>query len=231
MIDLPEHFVSFLSSTVITRSVVYLSAAVVFMSLLIGGLCFWSIKKKKSRAQPKQRPDRRIPSVHETFEQLNGSSQSVLLAANRIQDLPATVPINLAIRLAEKGKCLLIDFDNKRDAMAKAFGVDSSEIKMNLKARPVPTPIENLEIWPACFFNNLKQINLKVLLAESSKRYDHILLYAPYLPVLPDRNQIAYCSKQAIVFSKGSDSNTPLYRLLRAQKCSIVNQPESLKNL
>lgn len=176
-----------------------------------------TLKPRQSRSKPSQ-------SVYETFKQLNGSSRSVLLAANRINDLPVTIPINLAIHLAEKGKCLLIDFDIKRDAMAMAFGVDSSKIDTDLIIRPVPSSIENLEIWPAGFFDCYKHMNLGMLLDTARKKYDHILLYAPYLPVLPDRKQIAYVARQAIVFSKTDDTDSPLYQLLKSQNCAVVTQ-------
>jgi hypothetical protein len=84
--------------------------------------------------------------------------------------------------------------------------------------------MENLDLWPARFFDQLHYMNLRLLLDAASQKYDHILLYAPYLPVLPDRKQIASCAKQAIVFSKTKDTNAPLYQLLSACKCKVVSQ-------
>jgi len=146
----------------------------------------------------------------------------VLLAASRLSDLPVTIPINLAVSLSQTGKCLLIDFDSKRDALAKVFDVDSSRIEPHLKITPVETAVENLSIWPARYFDLVKQMNLRLLLASAQKKYDHILLYAPYLTVLADRKQIASCSKQAIVFGKDSDAMPQMQRLLKMCACNIL---------
>ena len=145
----------------------------------------------------------------------------MLLAANNLADLPVTIPVNLAVSLAQTGKCLLIDLDSKRDALAKVFGVDSSKLDRDLKISPVQTEFENLSIWPAQYFDLLKQMNLRLLL-DSAKKYDHILLYAPYLTVLADRKQIASCSKHAVIFCNNSENKTQLRELLKTCNCKIV---------
>lgn len=224
---LPVHFAYITGITAQISAGLYISAGVVI--LLISAFLLFLIRIKKKKNKIKSRPDF---STHETpdqplldlFKQLNGSSHTVLLAADRINNLPVTIPINLAIRLAEKGTCLLIDFDSKRDAMAKVFEIDSSTISRDLKVRPVPTAVENLEIWPARYFDHLRHVNLKVLLEAANEKYDYILLYAPYLPVLPDRKQIAYCSKQAIVFSKQPEADSAISPLLEACKCKIMGR-------
>ena len=146
----------------------------------------------------------------------------MLLAASGLTDLPVTIPVNLAVSLAGTGKCLLIDLDSKRDALAKVFEVDSSKIETHLKMSPVPTEFENLSVWPARYFDLLKQMNLRSLLDAANKKYDHILLYAPYLTVLADRKQIAFCSKQAVIFCKDSEKATQLRRLLKTCDCEIL---------
>ncbi|MEN8126548.1 MAG: hypothetical protein ABFR90_01960 [Planctomycetota bacterium] len=185
-------------------------------------------KKKSSKPvapaiQP-AKPDENIQSILKTLPKSNGQAQTVLLAASCLNDLPVTVPVNLAIHLSAQGKCLLIDLDSKRDAMAKVFDIDSETIDIHLKVAPIQTSFENLSIWPARYFDLLKQMDLRSLLATANKDYSHILLYAPYLTVLADRKQIASISKQAVVFGKQDDSDSPsqLHRLLKTYHCKVL---------
>ena len=213
----------------------YASLAGLLLLLLCAAL-FLLRKKAKMKSTPKRSsakvirkspktPDSNLPLL-KTFEQLNGTLRTVLLAAASIEDLPVTVPIQLAIQLTQKGKCLLIDFDSKRDSIAKVFELNSSKGSYCLKPTPIETAVDNLDLWPARFFDQLRFINLRQLLDVASQKYEYILLYAPYLPVLPDRKHIASCSKQAIVFSKTEDDPSPLYDLLKAAKCRVVGPPE-----
>jgi len=56
--------------------------------------------------------------------QIDGKYKSILFAAAGLNCLPITIPVNAAIQLAEqKKRCLLIDLDLKRDAVAKAFDI------------------------------------------------------------------------------------------------------------
>lgn len=188
-------------------------------------------KKKKpslaiTQASQSVNPDSTIQSILQTLPKSNGQSQTLLLAAPRLTDLPVTIPINLAIHLAGQGTCLLIDLDMKRDALARVFDIDSSRIDSNLRISPVQTSFENLSVWPARYFDLLKQTNLGTLLQAASRKYDHILLYAPYLTVLADRKQIAFTSKQAVVFCKQSeqDAQEHLRRLLKVCNCKILNE-------
>jgi hypothetical protein len=213
----------------------YLAGGLVLLCILIALLVLSKGKsrnKKKKTSTPAAptlqaaKPEKMIQSILQTLPQKNGQSQTLLLAASRLGDLPVTVPINLAIHLAGRGSCLLIDLDSKRDARAQVFDVDSSRIDARLRVSPIPTSFENLSIWPARHFDLLKQTNLQLLLNAANKKYDHTLLYAPYLPVLADRKQIAHCSKQAIVFCKQSDQNAQdhLHRLLDVCNCKILRE-------
>lgn len=169
-------------------------------------------------------PDTTIQSILQTLPKSNGQPQTLLLAASRLSDLPVTIPINLALHFAGQGTCLLIDLDSKRDALARVFDVDSSRINPHLKVSPVQTSFENLSIWPARYFDLLKQMNLGTLLQAANRKYDHTLLYAPYLTVLADRKQIAACSKQAVVFCKENEQEAQdsLHRLLEKYNCRIL---------
>lgn len=163
-----------------------------------------------------------VPSLVRAIEKLSSRSKAVLLAANSVADLPVTVPINLAIQMAKKGKCLLIDLDLNRDSVAKVFEADASKPDANFYTTSLPTSIDNLYIWPAGHFEKSRQMNLGVLLREAQKRYDTILLYAPYLTTLADRKQIAGCIKQAFVFGPPAEKGDRLTALLKKYNCAIL---------
>lgn len=163
-----------------------------------------------------------VPSLARTIEKLSGRPQTILLAANSISDLPVTVPVNLAIQMAKKGKCLLIDLDLSRNSVAKVFEIDDSKTDANFYVSSQPTSIDNLFIWPAGHFEKSRQMNLGVLLREAQKKYDYILLYAPYLTTLADRKQIAGCARQAFVFGSHAEKGDRLPALLKMFKCNIL---------
>lgn len=227
MNSIAVHFVPELAVVSLGSLWPYLTAggAIVFLLLL---LLFFGLRSRKRRKSPLKSQKRAVAQnsdlqpILDILQGSNGQARPVLLAATRLGDLPVTVPVNLAVSLSGSGKCLLIDLDSKRDSLAKVFDVDSASIKPDLKVTPIPTEFENLSIWPARYFDLLKQMNLRPLLNAAVKKYDHVLLYAPYLTVLADRKQIASCSKQAIVFCKDSRESTPLHRLLETHHCKIL---------
>jgi hypothetical protein len=150
----------------------------------------------------------------------NGRARNVLLAAGSLNDLPITIPVNAGVQLAGRCKCLLIDLDTRRDAVARVF-----EITPDLcpAARtPVPTPIENLDIWPAHYFSRLRQMDLKTLLTASQQNYDVILLNAPYLSTHPDRRQIVRCADSAVLFAKDKKTAETLGLLLKSGSCKTI---------
>jgi hypothetical protein len=65
-------------------------------------------------------------------------------------------------------------------------------------------------------------MNLRLLLEGAVKKYDYILIYAPYLTTLPDRRQIASCAKQAIAFT-GRDAGR-LMQLLEQCNCKVMKE-------
>jgi len=148
----------------------------------------------------------------------NGQMHSVLFAASSLNDLPVNIPINVAVRLAKNHTCLLIDLDLKRNAVARVFDLEM----MDMKSGSYATPLENLFIWPARNFEKLRQMNLRSLLDGAVKKYDYVLIYAPYLTTLPDRRQVASCSRHAIAFT-GRNGST-LMQLLEQCSCKVVHQ-------
>jgi hypothetical protein len=150
----------------------------------------------------------------------NGRARRVLLAAGSLSELPVTIPVNAGIQLADRCKCLLIDLDTRRDAMARVFDIAPDLCTAALA--PVPTSIENLDIWPAHYFSRLRQMDLKTLLTASQQNYDVILLNAPYLSTHPDRGRIVHCAETAVLFAKDKKTAETLGLLLKSGSCKTI---------
>lgn len=201
-------------------------------AIVLAAIFFWVTKRSGLRKRPGSKNNAEltiaaehcdISSLVRTIEKQSGCSPT-LLAANSISELPVTLPVHLAIQLARKGKCLLIDLDLNRDAVAKVFELERPGTGAGFHVSAAPTSIENLFVWPARHFETLRQMNLRPLLTEARKKYDYILLYAPYLTTLADRKQIAGCVKQAFVFGNRQDSGDRLISLLEMFHCRILTR-------
>jgi type III secretory pathway component EscV len=96
----------------------------------------------------------------------------IILAADTPVDLPVTVAVNAAIRLAKKQKkVLLVDSDISRNALAQVFDLDPQM----LQKKTLPSCFENLSVC------GLPGEKLPRLLQKSSltRVFDVILVYAP----------------------------------------------------
>lgn len=200
------------------------AAGLVILAVIV--FAVWTILKRRRHPGTEQiriaAEHYDIPLLVRAVEKLNSTPQIVLLAATGISDLPVTVPVNLAIQLAKKGKCLLIDLDLNRNAVAKVFEAENADVGSGFHLASLPTSIDNLFIWPARHFEALRQMNLGNLLREAQKKYDYILLYAPYLTSLADRRQIAASVKQALIFGSQKENGGKLIKLLNSCKCRIL---------
>jgi hypothetical protein len=161
-------------------------------------------------------------------------ARMILIAAERVEELPVTIPVNIAMRLAKRGrKCLLVDLDSQRDAISKVFELDSAEhgdeAQRKAAATARPTCISNLWVWSA---NNSGKgdcdgdmTNIKDALASLESRYDRLVIYAPNLKVRADSNTIASCAQAAMLFgSKGEfegSSISDFRKLLNSHGCTI----------
>lgn len=152
-----------------------------------------------------------------TIKKQNGRSNCFLLAAASLNELPVTVPVNLAVRLAQTHTCLLIDLDLRRNAVARVFDIPTETD--NYKTGSHPTLIKNLSIWPAHNFERLRHMNLRLLVENAMKKYNYVLIYAPYLTTLPDRRQVAASAHQALAFT--GVSGTTLIDLLKQCNCKV----------
>lgn len=216
------HFVGRVSVVPLGSLGLYLSVGGVAVFLTLFIFLFKVIVKKKSPPKQKKQIMSQNTGIQQILPALQKSNRRVLLAGSGLADLPVTVPVNLAVTLAGAGRCLLVDFDSKRDALAKVFEVDSSSVHTSLRMVPIQTEFENLSVWPANYFNLLKQMNIRSLLDAAEKEYEYILLYAPYLPALADRKQIAAVSQQAVIFGQNGDKKTKLHQLLEICNCKIL---------
>jgi len=151
---------------------------------------------------------------------LRADCKTVLLAAPSLDCLPINTPVQIALAVAQSGKkCLLIDLDTRRNAAARVFDIHSSPPN---KPRPVPTQCKNLSLWPAAFFTEFAQTNLRNLVRSAAANFDIILLNAPYLDGNPDRRQIVSVSDGAFVFCRNSSQKNRLSALLKTFECKLL---------
>lgn len=103
---------------------------------------------------------------------VSASLVRVLMAANSLKDLPVTVAVNVAIRLAQKQKkTLLVDTDTTRHPLARVFDLDPQ----TLLKKTLGTCFENLSV---CTVPTAK---IPALLKNTDmlRRFDVMLVYAP----------------------------------------------------
>jgi len=149
--------------------------------------------------------------------------KTILFAAANVMNLPLTIPVNTAIELAKAGKrCLVIDLDLRRDAVAKAFKVDGQAGRNDLYPKAVKTEFEDLWVWPAHNFTKPTQMNIVPIVQKARGQFDFILINAPYLLSSPDRKHISYTAEAAFIFSGNGDEATRLVDLMKAAKCDLI---------
>jgi hypothetical protein len=132
------------------------------------------------------------------IKQVKRKYRSILFTSTDADTLPVTIPVNVAIGLAkDKKRCLLIDLDLKRDAVAKVFGLDAEQSSLHAKA--VQTEIENLWVWPGHYFSQSKQMNVTEIAEKAEDTFDFILINAPALVRGPDYRQIILAARAAFI--------------------------------
>lgn len=152
--------------------------------------------------------------------------KSILFASTEQEALPVTIPVNTAIGLAkEKKRCLLIDLDLRRDAVAKVFGLDAE--KSSLSPKSVQTDFENLSAWPGHKFSQSKQMNIveiveKGLDKKSPQKFDFILINAPALVSSIDRKRIISAAHAAFVCTNDTSQRKKLADLIKSSDCRII---------
>lgn len=165
-------------------------------------------------------------SIIKRIKRVKRKYKSILFTSIETEALPVTLPVNVAIGLTKgKKRCLLIDLDLRRDAVAKVFGFNAEQ--GGLRAKAVQTEIENLWVWPSHNFSQLKQMNIveiveKALDKKSPDKFDVILINAPYVISSPDRKQIISAAEAAFICTKDKSEKRKLAELIKPLYCTII---------
>jgi hypothetical protein len=161
--------------------------------------------------------------ITERLMQIEGKYTTVLLAATSVNCLPITIPVNVGVSLTQSGKrCLLIDTDIKRNAIAKAFEVDEHAGCELLSPRGYKTSFDNLRLWPAHNFAHKNALKLADVVEGAKNEFDFVIISAPNLGDRPNQTQIAAASDCAFIFAQNADDATKLSSLMIPAKCSII---------
>ena len=161
--------------------------------------------------------------ITDRIDRYGEKNDSFLFAGAGLDCLPITIPVNVAIELAEDdNRCLLIDLDLRRDAVAKAFDIDTEPNIEQLKPRPRKTAVENLMIWPAHNFTRSMHMNIKLLVQAATESYDYVLINAPYIESSPDRAQIAMASDCCFIFTKTAKQVERLEELIDEAESELI---------
>ena len=152
-----------------------------------------------------------------------GEAKTILMAAENIKELPVTVPVNVAMRLAERGdKCILIDLDMERGAVSKVFETGH---KTNKKA--AATCVANLWVLAAENFRTDKAAEVKEVITELEEQYDYAVVYAPNIRNW-DCRKIAETIDAAMLFGpdgKIESSTIKDFReVLNESGCTIIQR-------
>jgi hypothetical protein len=178
-------------------------------------------------------------AIAELIESKGGSrtalTKTTLMAAESAEELPVTIPVNVAVHLAQRNqKCLLIDLDLRRGAISKVFDIDSAERSNRARGEAIATCISNLRVWPASNFNkgdgDSDVTNIKDVITRLESRYERLIVYAPNIKLLADGYRIAGCVGAAMLFGSKSkvesSSISDFYKLLIGSGCEILKPTE-----
>lgn len=212
-----------------------LGAAVVFIAGLIIVLALFFGSKENARDESteaseahstkasEQKPAENYELITDRIRRVEKKYKSILFAAADIASLPVTIPVNVAMQLAQQNKrCLLIDADLKRDAVAKAFEIGAEAAGGGLRVKAFQTELKNLWVWPAHNFTRVKQMNVKPIVTKALEKFDFVLINAPSLMESPDRRQIASAAQAALVFGESATQATNLAQLIKSTDCTLI---------
>jgi len=157
--------------------------------------------------------------------------KTVLMAAECLEELAVTIPVNIAVRLVEKNlKCLLIDLDLKRGAISKVFDIDNTNGPTHTAAKTIETCINNLHVYPAANFDKDNPANIQQIIDNLNSQYDHIFAYAPDVRLLC--NEAGSFAQAAMLFGPdcriASSSIIDLQKMLIKRGCKVLEPEEIL---
>jgi hypothetical protein len=150
---------------------------------------------------------------------------AILLAGQTVAHLPLTIAVELVVRIVQLNKkCLLIDMDPARHAVATAFDIDSS----SMQGKAVPTGIENLWISPADNPDNPMAIKLSRKVANALKTLEYVVIYAPNATIETVQQQLVGTSNAAIIFGteKETLSLEQFSKTLLRQGCRTISEQD-----
>lgn len=177
----------------------------------------------KQLSKPMSMSDADYELITERVMQIEGKYKTILFAATSITCLPITIPVNVGVCLSQAGKrCLLIDIDLQRNAIAKAFEIDehaAGELDRPLAYR---TSFENLHLWPAHNFSHKSVIDLTRVIEEEKSEFDFIIISATNLDQTADQRQVISASDCSFIFSHNATNATRLSSLMKAGRCSVI---------
>ncbi|MCK5565717.1 MAG: hypothetical protein KAJ07_10765 [Planctomycetes bacterium] len=190
-----------------------------------------AVKPAKAKKPPKPKKGKSIAKAshkitagqYEYVTKLvhDSDSKSILFASCDRQALPVSIPVKVAIQIAMDSKCLLIDLDVRRDAVAKAFDLEDTPNPKHLRPMPYKTSFENLFIWPSHNFVRSGHMNIKSLVHAAEDKYDHVLISCPCLNVSPDRKLIASSAEKVFIFSNNDTDAGYLTDLIRSRGSDV----------
>jgi len=150
-------------------------------------------------------------AIAELIESKSGVQlKTILMGAESAAELPVTVPVNIAMRLAQRDqKCLLVDLDLERGAISKVFDIDTGNTrdKVGMKAivTGIPTCVKDVSVWPVNNFgkgdaSSIK--SLKEVIASLEGQYDRFIMYVPNIKLWADWDGIAGCVQAVMLFGR-----------------------------
>ncbi len=118
----------------------------------------------------------------------------ILLAARDVGDLPVTVAVNLAMRLAEsEDKVLLIDVEKGRNALGDVF-----DLRESSSPQAVASCIENVYVWMGRDFEEWTEQEC----SAAMEGYQRVLIYAPQIGDWPGEMALARKTDRILLFGK-----------------------------
>jgi len=149
----------------------------------------------------------------------SNENKCVLMTADGQNNLPCTIPVNTAIKLAcGQLKTLIIDFDLERTSVTQVFEIKDCQTKVT------KTCIEDLYLFSAIKLARTSAKNLKPIFEKLSKSFENIIIYCPDSSELLRRDHFFEFINSAIVFG---DRNTvsedqKLLEQLSDNNCQIL---------
>ena len=190
------------------------------------------LRSHPGKAQPQQLSEKDYQPITERVLGLSKKLKSILFAGSGHGSLPITIPVNVAIQLAEKGKhCLLIDLDLRRDALSQVFEISNEQMSQHLMPRAIKTHFSNLLIWPARHFIRTRMMNVIEVVGAAITKMDIVLINAPAFRTSPDRRHILAAAQACCIFSKNDAESDEMLKLLKTSECVSIGNIRIVLNL